>query len=71
MWMDKSYRLLLNTKLFEKMQIEKVTKKSIRFNGFDSGTIRIFLVKVSYDPQFFFFKTFLEIFYYFGSKMLY
>ena len=46
MWMDKSFRLLLNTKLFEKMQIDKLNKKSVRFNAFDSGTIRLFLVKV-------------------------
>lgn len=45
--MDKSYRLLLNTKLFEKMTIEKLNKKSIRFNAFEAGTIKIFLVKVS------------------------
>ena len=47
MWMDKSFRLLLNTKLFEKMQIDKLNKKSLRFNAFDSGTIRIFLVKAA------------------------
>jgi hypothetical protein len=47
MWMDKSFRLLLNTKLFEKMQIDRINKKSLRFNAFDTGTIRLFLVKVS------------------------
>ena len=47
MWTDKCFRLILQTKLFEKMQIDRANKKSIRFNAFDNGTIRIFLVKVS------------------------
>ncbi|RMZ96396.1 ran-binding 3 isoform X2 [Brachionus plicatilis] len=47
MWTDKCYRLILNTKLFDKMQIDKANKKSIRFNAFDNGTIRIFLIKSS------------------------
>ena len=46
MWTDKCYRLILNTKLFDNMQIDRANKKSIRFNAFDSGTIRIFLIKV-------------------------
>lgn len=46
MWTDKCYRLILNTKLFDKMQIDKANKKSIRLNAFDNGTIRIFLIKV-------------------------
>jgi hypothetical protein len=45
MWTDKCFRNILNTKLFEKMQIDRANKKSIRFNGFDAGTIRIFLIK--------------------------
>ncbi len=47
MWTDKCFRLILNTKFFEKMQIDRANKKSIRFNAFDSGTIRIFLIKTS------------------------
>lgn len=46
MWTDKCYRLILNTKFFDKMQIDKANKKSIRLNAFDNGTIRIFLIKV-------------------------
>jgi hypothetical protein len=46
MWTDKCYRLILNTKLFENMSIDKANKKSIRFSGYDSGNVRIFLVKV-------------------------
>lgn len=46
MWTDKCFRLILNTKFFEKMKIDKASKKSIRFNAFDNGTIRIFLIKV-------------------------
>lgn len=47
MWTDKCFRLILNTKLFEKMQIDRANKKAIRFNAFDNGTIRIFLVKTA------------------------
>ena len=47
MWTDKCFRLILNTKFFEKMQIDRANKKSIRFNAFDNGTIRIFLIKTS------------------------
>jgi hypothetical protein len=47
MWTDKCFRLILHTKMFEKMQIDRANKKSIRFNAFDNGTIRVFLVKVS------------------------
>ena len=46
MWADKTFRLILNTKLFEKMQIDKANQKSIRFNATDNGSVRIFLVKV-------------------------
>jgi hypothetical protein len=45
MWTDKCFRLILHTKIFEKMQIDRANKKSIRFNAIDNGTIRIFLVK--------------------------
>ncbi|CAF0783505.1 unnamed protein product [Brachionus calyciflorus] len=47
MWTDKIFRLILNTKLFDKMQIDRANKKSIRFNAFDNGTIRIFLIKTA------------------------
>ena len=47
MWTDKCFRLILNTKLFESMQIDKANKKTIRFNAYDEGTIRIFIIKVS------------------------
>lgn len=47
MWTDKCFRLILNTKLFDKMQIDRANKKSIRFNAFDNGTIRIFLIKTA------------------------
>jgi hypothetical protein len=47
MWTDKCFRLILNTKFFEKMQIDRANKKSIRFNAFDNGTMRIFLIKTS------------------------
>jgi hypothetical protein len=47
MWTDKTYRLILNTKLFDKMQVDKANKKSVRLTGFDSGTIRMFLVKTA------------------------
>lgn len=46
MWTDKCYRVILNTKLFEKMKIDQANKKSLRLNAFDNGTIRIFLIKV-------------------------
>lgn len=47
MWTDKAYRMILNTKLFEKMKIDRANNKSIRLNAFDNGTIRIFLIKVN------------------------
>jgi hypothetical protein len=47
MWTDKCFRLILNTKLFEKMQIDRANMKSIRFNAFHNGTIRMFLVKTN------------------------
>lgn len=46
MWTDKCFRLVLNTKLFESMTIEKVNRKSIRLNAQDDGTIKMFLIKV-------------------------
>jgi hypothetical protein len=46
MWTDKCFRLVLNTKLFEKMVIEKVNRKSIRLNAQDEGKIKNFLIKV-------------------------
>lgn len=45
MWTDKCFRLILNTKFFEKMQLDRANQKSIRFNAYDNGSIRIFLVK--------------------------
>jgi hypothetical protein len=47
MWTDKCFRLILNSKLFEKMQIDRANKKSIRLNAFDNGTIKIFLIKAT------------------------
>lgn len=49
MWTDKCFRLILNTKLFEKMQIDRANSKSIRFNAYDNGSIRIFLIKVIHN----------------------
>ena len=46
MWTDKCYRLILNTKLFDNMSIDKANKKAIRFSGMDGGSIKIFYVKV-------------------------
>lgn len=46
MWTDKCFRVILNTKFFEKMKIDRANNKSLRFNAFDNGTIRIFLIKV-------------------------
>ena len=37
MWTDKCFRLILNTKLFEKQSIDKLNRKSIRLNAYDSG----------------------------------
>ena len=62
MWTDKTYRLILNTKLFEKMQIDRANKKSIRFNAFDNGTIRIFLIKVYWIFVYFYFRVFFFFF---------
>ena len=50
MWTDKCFRLILNTQLFEKMQIDRANKKSIRFNAMDNGVIRVFLMKVNILP---------------------
>lgn len=47
MWTDKTFRNILNTKFFEKMQIDRANSKSIRFNANDNGSVRIFLVKVT------------------------
>ncbi len=52
MWTDKCFRLVLNTKLFESMTIEKVNRKSIRLNAQDDGTIKMFLIKVRISLQF-------------------
>ncbi len=49
MWTDKCYRLILNTKLFEHMTIDKANKKSIRFSGYDSGNVKIYLAKVIFE----------------------
>lgn len=45
MWTDKIYRLILNTKLFEAMHMERVHRKSISLNGQDEGTLKNFLIK--------------------------
>lgn len=49
MRMAGSRRLLLNSNMWTEMSCEKVNAKSIRFTGqdVDSGSIRIFLIKVS------------------------
>ena len=54
MWTDKCFRLILNTKLFEKMQIDRANKKSVRLNAFDTAvgtpaaaTMRIVLIKAA------------------------
>ena len=60
MWTDKTYRLILNTKIFDKMQIDRANKKSIRFNAFDNGTIRIFLIKVKYLKLFLSFHSWIN-----------
>lgn len=51
MWTDKCFRLVLNTKLFESMDIEKVNRKSIRLNAQDEGTIKIFLIKCGHPNE--------------------
>lgn len=51
MWTDKCFRLVLNTKLFESMTIEKVNRKSIRLNAQDYGTIKMFLIKCGHPNE--------------------
>jgi len=51
MWTDKCFRLILNTKLFESMQIDRANKKTIRFNAYDEGTIRIFIIKCGHQNE--------------------
>lgn len=51
MWTDKCFRLVLNTKLFKSMDIEKVNRKSIRFNAQDDGTLKIFLIKCGHPNE--------------------
>jgi hypothetical protein len=47
MWTDKSFRLILNIKLFDGMMLDKVNRKSIRLNGYDNGMLRIYLAKMA------------------------
>ena len=51
MWTDKCFRLVLNTKLFETMDIEKVNIKSIRLNAQDEGTVKNFLIKCGHPNE--------------------
>ena len=51
MWTDKCFRMVLNTKLFESMSIEKVNRKSIRLNAQDEGTLKIFLIKCGHPNE--------------------
>ena len=52
MWTDKCFRLILNTKLFENMSIDKANKKAIRFSGYDSGNVKLYYVKVYFRASF-------------------
>lgn len=51
MWTDKCFRLVLNTKMFESMTMEKVNRKSIRLNAQDDGTIKMFLIKCGHPNE--------------------
>lgn len=51
MWTDKCFRLVLNTKLFESMTVEKVNRKSIRMNAQDEATIKMFLIKCGHPNE--------------------
>jgi hypothetical protein len=53
MWTDKCFRLILNTKLFENMSIDKANKKALRFSGYDNGNVKLFYVKVKKKNFFF------------------
>lgn len=43
---EKSFRLVLNSKIFSQMKIERLDGRSFRFAGQDDGTLRIFVFKV-------------------------
>jgi hypothetical protein len=70
MWTDKCFRLVLNTKLFESMTIEKVNRKSIRLNAQDDGTIKMFLIKVRISLQFHYEDMILNILYFSNKSVV-
>lgn len=55
-----SLRVVLNTKLWPNMTLEKGNEKSLRFTAMDSEKdIKIYLIMVSYFFKFYFFLSFL------------
>ena len=55
-----SLRVVLNTKLWPNMTLEKGNEKSLRFTAMDSEKdIKIYLIMVSYFFYFYFFLSFL------------
>jgi hypothetical protein len=46
MRLDKSFRVILNSPIFAKMTIDRVTDRSVRFGAQDEGQLRIFIIKV-------------------------
>ncbi|CAF2118135.1 unnamed protein product [Rotaria magnacalcarata] len=47
MRLDKSFRVILNTPIFPKMTVERVTDRSVRFGAQDESQLRIFIIKSS------------------------
>ena len=55
-----SLRVVLNTKLWPNMTLDKGNEKSLRFTAMDSEKdIKIYLIMVSYFFKFYFFLSFL------------
>lgn len=46
MRLDKAFRVILNSPIFPKMTVERVTDRSVRFGAQDESHLRIFTIKV-------------------------
>ena len=47
MRLDKAFRVILNSPIFPKMTVEKVTDRSIRFGAQDESHLKVFIIKVN------------------------
>ena len=62
MRLDKSFRVILNSPIFPKMTVERVTDRSVRFGAQDESQLRVFIIKVRLLDFFFEINNEFELF---------